>query len=98
MTVDNPITYEQAKDELQALRGNLKAELAQFSEKHLTATDTKARRDINLITALVDEFAEASMVRMVKLFMQALHEEKPKSSEEHIDLVIKKAMKQFSTQ
>ena len=39
------MTYENAKDELQALSRNIKLELSQYTEKHLSPEDAQAQRD-----------------------------------------------------
>jgi len=88
MQTDNPITFEQAKDEIQALSGHIKSRLSQ----------TKTQRDIEYLTALLDEFTQAALNRMLKLYLQGQQEDKPKSSAEHIDDMIRRLCQRFAVQ
>ncbi len=98
MPIENPITYEQAKEHLQAMRHNIKLELFKYSEKHLPPMESDAKKELRYIGDLVDEFAQASYVRMVKLIVQTMQEDKPLSGKEHIALMINRVAKRFGNQ
>ena len=98
MTIQSPMTYEDAKAELQTLSSNIKLELSQHHEKHLLPTDAKAQRDIQYITVLMDEFTQTALNRMLKLYLQGQQEDKPKSSAEHISDMMRRLSQRLAVQ
>ena len=96
MPTETPITYEQSKEQLQAMRHHIKAKLSQYTEDHLLPEDAKAQRDMKLISVLVDEFAESALNRMIKLYLKGLCEDKPRSSAEHVNAMMKRTFQRFA--